>query len=459
MYADIDNIYEMQRSFKVITTACREGRVITLLQLLKVSKWQHHLQKLIRAATRCTMLVCGKAEGGSIYQGGNKGSGWAPSLTWDRWRDRHVEKATPKTSGTSVLVHCSDGWDRTPQVVSLAMLFLDPYYRTMRGFCHLIESQWLGFGHQFATRMGVSGNTKKNAKKWSPVFIQWLSAIAAVMDQYPTCFEFTTEFLIAIIDAVYACRFGNFLFNSDVEREHLHKSTDSIWEHLLGDKQHDAESVSFRSPIYKFHERHEGVLNVILPVSDSSRLPFFREFFLRWNFVSRPLPFYTQAECYRNLVQNLHLRLHQLESLVKSQKKATALRILNHHSSSASFDGGQAKVAAGFLHSTINQQKGRSYSRHRAGSARVKNNASFDVPELAEGVVWVSDASASKCGDCSLPFTFLRRRHHCRACGGVFCAKCSGSRVVVPGHKSGRRERVCNECERSIECVNASTVA
>lgn len=32
----------------------------------------------------------------------------------------------------SVLVHCSDGWDRTTQIVSLAKLMLDKYYRTMQ---------------------------------------------------------------------------------------------------------------------------------------------------------------------------------------------------------------------------------------------------------------------------------------------------------------------------------------
>ncbi len=30
-----------------------------------------------------------------------------------------------------VLVHCSDGWDRTPQIVALSKLLLDPYYRTI----------------------------------------------------------------------------------------------------------------------------------------------------------------------------------------------------------------------------------------------------------------------------------------------------------------------------------------
>lgn len=32
----------------------------------------------------------------------------------------------------STLVHCSDGWDRTAQLVSLSELLLDPYYRTIK---------------------------------------------------------------------------------------------------------------------------------------------------------------------------------------------------------------------------------------------------------------------------------------------------------------------------------------
>ena len=34
--------------------------------------------------------------------------------------------------GRSTLIHCSDGWDRTPQLASLAQLLLDPYYRTIK---------------------------------------------------------------------------------------------------------------------------------------------------------------------------------------------------------------------------------------------------------------------------------------------------------------------------------------
>lgn len=35
--------------------------------------------------------------------------------------------------GISVLVHCSDGWDRTAQACSVASILLDPFYRTMKG--------------------------------------------------------------------------------------------------------------------------------------------------------------------------------------------------------------------------------------------------------------------------------------------------------------------------------------
>lgn len=52
-------------------------------------------------------------------------------------------------NGKNVLVHCSDGWDRTSQLSSLAQLLLDPYFRTLEGFAVLIEKDWVHFGHKF----------------------------------------------------------------------------------------------------------------------------------------------------------------------------------------------------------------------------------------------------------------------------------------------------------------------
>jgi myotubularin-related protein 6/7/8 len=60
-----------------------------------------------------------------------------------------------------VLIHCSDGWDRTSQLSALSQMLLDPYYRTLDGFIVLIEKDWLAFGHMFQHRNGYL-----NSEKW-----------------------------------------------------------------------------------------------------------------------------------------------------------------------------------------------------------------------------------------------------------------------------------------------------
>lgn len=37
----------------------------------------------------------------------------------------------------SVLIHCSDGWDRATQLITLTEIIMDPYYRTIKVFFHL----------------------------------------------------------------------------------------------------------------------------------------------------------------------------------------------------------------------------------------------------------------------------------------------------------------------------------
>ncbi|ODH51273.1 hypothetical protein GX48_02513 [Paracoccidioides brasiliensis] len=59
-----------------------------------------------------------------------------------------------------VLIHCSDGWDRTSQLSALSQLCLDPFYRTMEGFMVLVEKDWLSFGHMFRHRSGYLSSEK-----------------------------------------------------------------------------------------------------------------------------------------------------------------------------------------------------------------------------------------------------------------------------------------------------------
>ena len=62
-----------------------------------------------------------------------------------------------------VLVHCSDGWDRTAQLCSLSEMCLDPFYRTIQGFAVLIEKEWISFGHKFRDRLGHLSKPNKES--------------------------------------------------------------------------------------------------------------------------------------------------------------------------------------------------------------------------------------------------------------------------------------------------------
>lgn len=118
---------------------------------------------------------------------------------------------------TSVVVHCSDGWDRTSQLTALAMLLLDPYYRTIKGFEVLVEKEWLSFGHKFQQRIGHGDNHHSDADR-SPVFLQFIDCVWQVSKQFPHALEFNEHFLITTLDHLYSCRFGTFLCNTERER-------------------------------------------------------------------------------------------------------------------------------------------------------------------------------------------------------------------------------------------------
>ena len=139
--------------------------------------------------------------------------------------------------GVNVLVHCSDGWDRTSQICSLVQIILDPFFRTIEGFAILIEKEWVSFGHQFAMRNGCDFRKEKK-KERSPIFIQFLHAVYQMLLQYPSAFEFNSNLLLFLCREIYSNKYGTFLFNCEKDLN-LHKAketTVSIWSDVILEK-------------------------------------------------------------------------------------------------------------------------------------------------------------------------------------------------------------------------------
>ena len=150
------------------------------------------------------------------------------------------------SEGNNVLIHCSDGWDRTPQLVTMSQILLDPYYRTFMGFAVLVEKDFLSFGHQFAKRSGISEKKTEGENERSPIFLQFLDCIFQLMVQFPSEFEFNYDYLLFIAKNYNVNLFGTFMYNNEKERrdKNAKNKTASIWTYLLNNQE------KYKNPLY-----------------------------------------------------------------------------------------------------------------------------------------------------------------------------------------------------------------
>ena len=165
-FCDIPNIHTMRNSLKDLYKLAQplgvtKGGDTKFLSLLEETGWLKHIQSVLTASVRLVEMM-----------------------------DRE---------STSVLIHCSDGWDRTAQIGAAAQIMMDPYYRTLEGLGVLIEKEWITFGHKFRDRLG-HGSAGKGPKECSPIFLQWIDSVWQIMRQFPTAFEYNEAALITILD-------------------------------------------------------------------------------------------------------------------------------------------------------------------------------------------------------------------------------------------------------------------
>ncbi|XP_067587217.1 zinc finger FYVE domain-containing protein 16 isoform X3 [Pseudorca crassidens] len=100
-------------------------------------------------------------------------------------------------------------------------------------------------------------------------------------------------------------------------------------------------------------------------------------------------------------------------------------------------------------------------SNFEGGSSFVTaNEESLPANTCKEGLVlgqkqptWVPDSEAPNCMNCQVKFTFTKRRHHCRACGKVFCGVCCNRKCKLQYLE--KEARVCVVCYETISKAQA----
>ncbi|CAF0878280.1 unnamed protein product [Adineta ricciae] len=466
-FCPIDNIHVMRGSLQKLIETCemKNPTMNQYLSALDDSFWLQHIKAVLDAAILITRAI-------------------------------EIEKK-------NVLIHCSDGWDRTAQCCSLSSLLLCPYYRSIHGFRMLIEKEWLSFGHKFSDRCGHT--TTSDSKEQSPIFLQFLEAVWQLSQIYPTAFEFNERFLISLHDHSHSCQYGNFVGNCEKDRLDLcvKERTYSFWNFIIQNIN------DFKNPLFRPQSSYAN--EVLLPTITSQTLKLWLNMYHR--FESALLPKENISNTLTRLVdhttslsdhaQLLEKRIRELRSTLDADQitlSSSATTASNEDADDSDiekgnqsnkiclpeFDSGlsdvdlcqtQQRDSIPSRMNTILQppppppsssdvESGFSgdYSPHGKiplSSFILPHQSSLDINDIPTlerialelnsiALDWRSYNAPVHC-DCSLPFDSAQRKYNCWRCGENFCTRCIERSIHLPGLYSNSLAPVCKTCARSIK--------
>ncbi|XP_040022208.2 myotubularin-related protein 11 isoform X2 [Gasterosteus aculeatus] len=148
---------------------------------------------------------------------------WLSTLESTHWLDytraclRKASEVACLLRGGHLTVALQEADDRDMGCVvsSLVQVMCDPHCRTQRGFQGLVQKEWVMAGHRFSSRINYH---RDNDKEEAPVFLLFLDCVWQLSSQYPTRFQLTEDFLLALHDSIHLPLFSSFLANCQRER-------------------------------------------------------------------------------------------------------------------------------------------------------------------------------------------------------------------------------------------------
>lgn len=381
--------------------------------------------------------------------------------------------------GINVLVHCSDGWDRTAQTCSLASLFLDSYYRTLQGFQALIEKEWLSFGHKFTDRCG---HIQGDSREMSPVFTQFIDCVWQLTQQFPSSFQFNERYLLTLHDHVFSCQYGTFVGNCEKDRLDLRllERTYSLWGYIASHMR------EYLNPLYKPEANGSSMLT---PNLSPQAIKFWRGMYNRFengvhpreNFMDLLSATKDHSSSLEDHIRLLEKRIAQLTELL-GHADTPSKDVDSVMNDSSIIESGSESETSGLFRSkdlhlkypSDSQSNRHSYTSvvsdaesgfedgkdgisPQSTDSRLRTDSSGGFPsldQLAEelnsvSLDWKSLRNIRACS-CSTPFDHFSRKYHCWKCGDVFCMRCIDKNVSLPGHLSRQAVPVCRPCYKEI---------
>ena len=92
------------------------------------------------------------------------------------------------------------------KVITLVLVTIDPYYRTLEGFRVLLDHVWVRFSFPFWQCGGIG----KDSSGYQPHLQQCFDAVWQIMRQNPVSFEYNSQFLCFLNHCLLSGRFGDY---------------------------------------------------------------------------------------------------------------------------------------------------------------------------------------------------------------------------------------------------------
>ncbi|KAM6034690.1 zinc finger FYVE domain-containing protein 16 isoform 2-T4 [Chlamydotis macqueenii] len=140
------------------------------------------------------------------------------------------------------------------------------------------------------------------------------------------------------------------------------------------------------------------------------------------------------------------------------QKQLNTMDVLETEKQEASSITAEASLSGISVNVGKNSElvhSGGSGSEARGGQTSGNVVESLKIPAAVsrKQPLWVPDSEAPNCMNCQAKFTFTKRRHHCRACGKVFCGGCCKRKCKLQYME--KEARVCTGCYDDINKAQA----